>query len=67
MQEEWLNRIALTWGNRTRQRQLRQVLDHYATATEAVARHPEMVSIEGIDHAKKELAFIEKHSIELYY
>lgn len=67
MQEEWLNRIALTWGNRTRQRQLRHVLDHYATATEAVARHPEMVSIEGIDHAKKELEFIEKHSIGLYY
>lgn len=67
MQEEWLNRIALTWGNRTRQRQLRQVLDHYATATEAAARHPEMVSIEGLDHAKKELEFIEKHSIELYY
>lgn len=67
MQEEWLNRIALTWGNRTRQRQLRHVLDRYATATEAVARHPEMVSIEGIDHAKKELEFIEKHSIGLYY
>ena len=67
MQEEWLNRIALTWGNRTRQRQLRHVLDHYATATEAAARHPEMVSIEGIDHAKKELEFIEKHSIGLYY
>lgn len=67
MQEEWLNRIALTWGNRTRQRQLRHVLDRYATATEAAARHPEMVSIEGIDHAKKELEFIEKHSIGLYY
>lgn len=67
MQEEWLNRIALTWGNRTRQRQLHHVLDHYATATEAAARHPEMVSIEGIDHAKKELEFIEKHSIGLYY
>ena len=44
MNEELLNRIALTWGNRTRQRQLRSVLNQYPSATEAAAHHPEMMS-----------------------
>ena len=67
MREEWLNRIALTWGNRTRQRQLRRLLDEYPTATKAVARHPEWLSREAMAFAEKELAFIEKHGIGLYY
>ena len=67
MREEWLNRIALTWGNRTRQRQLRRLLDEYPTATETAARHPEWLSQEAMAFAKKELAFIEKHEIGLYY
>lgn len=67
MREEWLNRIALTWGNRTRQRQLRRLLDKYPTATEAAARHPEWLSREAMVFAEKELAFIEKHGIGLYY
>ena len=67
MREEQLNRIAITWGNRTRQRQLRELLDRYDTATEAIAHHPDMVSREAIQHAQKELEFIEKHNIELYY
>ena len=67
MREEWLNRIAITWWNRTRQRQLRQVLDRYDSATEAIAYHPEMISTEATDHAQKELDFIEKHSVQLYY
>ncbi len=67
MREEWLNRIALTWENRTRPRQLRQVLDRYDTATEAAACHPEMVSREALERARRELDFIEKHSISLYY
>ena len=46
MREEWLNRIAITWGNRTRQRQLREVLDRYDSATAAIAHHPDMVSRE---------------------
>ena len=58
MREEWLNRIAISWGNRTRQRQLRSVLDQYGSATEAVARHPEMITREAIEHAQKELDFI---------
>lgn len=67
MREEWLNRIAITWGNRTRQRQLREVLDRYDSATAAIAHHPDMVSREAIQHAQKELEFIEKHNIQLYY
>lgn len=67
MKEEWLNRIAITWGNRTRQRQVRSVLDMYASATEAVAHHPEMINGVAIEHARKELDFIERHRIQLYY
>lgn len=67
MCEEWLNRIALTWGNRTRQRQLRKLLDEYPTAVEAAARHPEWLSREALAFAEKELAFVEKHRIGLYY
>lgn len=67
MREEWLNRIALTWGNRTRQRQLRKLLDEYPTAVEAVARHSEWLSREALAFAEKELAFVEKHGIGLYY
>ena len=66
MREEWLNRIALTWGNRTRQRQLRKLLDEYPTAVEAAARHPEWLSREALAFAEKELAFVEKHGIGLY-
>jgi DNA processing protein len=67
MREEWLNRIALTWGNRTRQRQLRRLLDEYPTATEAATRHPDWISREAMAFATKELAFIKKHDIGLYY
>lgn len=67
MREEWLNRIALTWGNRTRQRQLRKLLDEYPTAVEAAARHSEWLSREALAFAEKELAFVEKHGIGLYY
>ena len=48
MREEWLNRIAITWANRTRQRLLRTVLDQYSSATEAVARHSEMMTCEAM-------------------
>jgi DNA processing protein len=67
MREEWLNRIAITWCNRTKQRQLRQILDRYGSATESIAHHPEMISRAAIEHAQKELDFIEKHSVQLYY
>lgn len=67
MNNEWLNRIAITWGNRTRLRQIRSVLDQYSSATEAATRHPEMVTQDAIEHAKKELLFIEKHNIQPFY
>lgn len=67
MREEWLNRIAITWFNRTKQRLLRQLLDRYGSATESIAHHPEMISRAAIEHAQKELDFIEKHSVQLYY
>lgn len=67
MREEWLNRIALTWGNRTRPRQVRNLLDHYESATEVVAHCGEMVSREALEHARKELEFIEKHNIGTYF
>ena len=67
MREEWLNRIAITWANRTRQRLLHTVLDQYSSATEAASWHPEMITREAMAHAQKELDFIEKHGIHLYY
>lgn len=65
--EEWRNRIALVWANRTRPRKAREVLEHYASATEALARHPEMVTKEALRHADEEMAFIERHQIAVYY
>ena len=67
MREEWLNRIALTWANKTRPRQVRALLDRYGSATEVVARFGEMVNREAKEHARKELDFIEKHHIVPYY
>ena len=67
MYEEWLNRIALTWSNKTRPRQVRTLLDHYGSATEVVSRFGEMVSQEAMEHARKELDFIEKHQIGTYF
>ena len=67
MNEEWVNRIALTWGNRTRQRQLRSVLDRYDTATEAASHHPDMLTREAVQHARQEMEFIERHHIQCYY
>ena len=67
MRNEWLNRIAFTWNNLTHLRQARSVLEQYNSATEAVARHPEMVTPEAMAHAQKELEFIEKHHIVPYY
>lgn len=67
MQEEWINRIALTWGHRTRLRSIRQMLDKYETATEVAQRCPELISREALMHAQKEIEFINKHAIRLYY
>lgn len=67
MKEEWLNRIAITWNNRTYLRHVRNILDLYSTATEAVARHPELITQAALEFAQKELDFIEKHNIQTYY
>lgn len=67
MNEEWLNRIALTWANKTRLRGLRQILDKHTSATEVVHAHPELISKEAILHAQKEIEFIKKHQITSYY
>ena len=67
MNEEWLNRIALTWANKTRLRGLRQILDHHNSATEAIHAHPEWITKEAILHAQKEIDFIERHQITPFY
>ena len=67
MREEWINRIALTWGNKSRQRGLRQLLDRYESASEVVKYHPEWLSKEALSHAQKEMDFVDRHAIGLYY
>ena len=44
MQEEWVNRIALTWANRTRPRQVRTLLERYGTATQVVSQLSETIT-----------------------
>ena len=67
VQTEWLNRIALTWANKNRLRQVRKLLDHYGSATEVIAHHKDIITSEAIKHAQEELNFIEKHNIGLYF
>ena len=67
MREEWLNRIALTWANKTRLRGIRQTLDQYDSATEVIRMRPDLVTHEAMLFASKELEFIEKHQIKTYF
>jgi DNA processing protein len=67
MHEEWLNRIALTWANKTRPRHLRALLDRYGSATEVVNHYGDMVNRDAMDFARRELDFIEKHQISTYF
>lgn len=67
MHEEWLNRIALTWANKTRPRHLRALLDRYGSATEFVNHYGDMVNRDAMDFARRELDFIEKHQISTYF
>jgi DNA processing protein len=67
MHEEWLNRIALTWANKTRPRHLRALLDRYGSATEVVNHYGDMVNRDAMDFASRELDFIEKHQISTYF
>ena len=67
MREEWVNRIALTWANKTRLRGIRHALEVCGSATEVIKQHGELVSHEALAFARKELEFIEKHNIQMYY
>ena len=67
MHEEWLNRIALIWANKTRPRHLRALLDRYGSATEVLNHLSDMVNHDAIDFARRELEFIEKHQISTYF
>lgn len=67
MREEWLNRIALTWANKTRLRGIRQTLDQYGSATQVIRVRPDLVTHEAILFASKEIEFIEKHQIKTYF
>lgn len=67
MREEWLNRIALTWANKTRLRGIRQALDQYGSATEVARVRPDLITREAILFASKEIEFIEKHQIKTYF
>ena len=67
MREEWLNRIALTWANKTRLRGIRQALDQYGSATEVARVRPDLITREAMLFASKEIEFIEKHQIKTYF
>lgn len=65
--DELINRIALIWANQTRPRRAREVLDRYASATEAIARHPDLINREALQHARNEYSFIQQHQIQTFY
>ncbi len=67
MDQELRNRIAFTIAHRTHPRRLRQVLDAYATASEAALRHPELLNSEALRLADAELSFIERHQVQVFY
>ncbi|MBR5327990.1 MAG: hypothetical protein IKV31_05555 [Paludibacteraceae bacterium] len=50
MREEWLYRIALTWGNKTRPRLVRTLLDRYGSATEVIKHHDDMITNAAMEH-----------------
>lgn len=67
MHEEWLYRIALTWANKTRPRQMRALFDRYGSATEVIKHHGDMITNAAMEHARQELQFIDKHHISTYF
>ena len=64
---EWLNRIALVWSLRHRQKHAREVLDKYGSATEALKYMPNIINTEAIQRAEQEIKFIEQHGITCYF
>lgn len=67
MTQEWLNRIALVWSLRHRQKHAREVLDKYGSATEALKYMPNIINTEAIQRAEQEIKFIEQHGITCYF
>ena len=67
MTQEWLNRIALVWALRNRQKHARQLLDMYGSATEVLIHHPDIVNKEAFLRAEQEAAFIAQHGIQTYF
>ncbi|MBQ9143475.1 MAG: DNA-processing protein DprA, partial [Paludibacteraceae bacterium] len=57
----------MTWANKTRLRGIRQALDVCCSATEVIRQHGELVNLDALTFARKELEFIEKHNIQMYY
>lgn len=67
MEKEWINRIALTWSNKHKGSTLRMLLEQYGSASEVVGRHPELLLPDAMAYATKELAFVDKHGIHMYW
>lgn len=67
MTQEWLNRMALVWSLRNRQKYARELLDTYGSASETIAQKPSIVNKEAYQRAAKEAQFIEQHTIQTYY
>lgn len=67
MDEELRNKIALVWTNRTAPRRAKEYLERYATATEAIAHHPDCITPDALRHADDEMEFMERHRIKAYF
>ncbi len=67
MDEELRNKIALVWANRTAPRRAKEYLERYATATEAIARHPDCITSEALHHADNEMEFMAHHQVQVYF
>lgn len=70
MREEWINRIAMSMVLRNKLRNAHMLLDHYGSATEAIAQRRDVFDgniREAQEKAQKELEFIEKHQIQPYF
>ena len=67
MTTEGLNRIAFSIAYKHSPKKLRQLLDHYGSATEALQHAPHTITSEVMRQAEKEAAFIAQHQIQTYF
>lgn len=67
MTQEWLNRIALIWALRNRQKYARALLDKFGCATEVIVHNPDIVNKEAFLRAEQEVRFVEQHKINTYF